>query len=186
MFTYYTKETASEEAQPLIDKALKNYGFLPKLHSILAGAPATYKSYLDTFQTFEKETSFSPLEQQIVFMTAGYENNCHYCVPGHSFLMNLKGMPADVIESLREGMPIADKKLQALRKYTQLLIEKRGHLSEAELQEFFDAGYTQRQALEVLVGLAAKLISNFANSIAHTDLDDPFRSFAWTHPSQRK
>jgi alkylhydroperoxidase family enzyme len=185
MFTYFTKETAPQDAQPLIERSLKNYGFFPRLHAILAVAPAAYQAYLDTFALFEHHTAFTPLEQQVVFMTANYENNCHYCVPGHSFLMKLKGMPADVIEALREGTPIKDTKLEALRTYTRLLIEKRGHLGNAEIRAFLAAGYTQRQALEVLVGLAAKLISNFTNSLAHTELDDPVKPLAWVHPKDR-
>lgn len=186
MFTYWTKDTASPDAQVLIARSLHNYGFLPKLHAILAEAPAAYQAYLDTFALFEQHTSFSALEQQVVFMTANYENNCHYCVPGHSFLMQYKGMPADVIEALREGTPIPDRKLQALREYTRLLIDQRGHLTESELQAFLAAGYNQRQALEVLVGLASKLISNFTNALAHTALDEAVKPFAWTHPRQRQ
>lgn len=185
VFTYYTKEGASEKAAPLIERSIKTYGFLPKLHAVLAEAPAAYQAYLDTFSLFENESSFSPLEQQIVFQTASFENNCHYCVPGHSFIMKLKGMPKDIIESVREGMPIADKKLEALRVYTRLLIEKRGHLEEAELNVFLAAGFTQRQALEVLVGLAAKLISNYTSSLARTELDDPVKAYAWIHPRER-
>lgn len=185
MFKSYTKENAPKESLPQIERSLKNYGFLPKLHEILAEAPATYQAYLDTFGLFENHTTFTPLEQQVVFMTANYENNCHYCVPGHSFLMTLKKMPADVIESLREGKPIKDEKLQALRTYARLLIEKRGHLEDAEIQAFLSAGYTQRQALEVLVGLAAKLISNYTNSLAKTELDDVSKPHDWVHPKER-
>lgn len=185
MFTSYTKENAPKESLPFIEQSLKNYGFLPKLHAILAEAPATYQAYLDTFALFEHHTSFSPLEQQVVFMTANFENKCHYCVPGHSFLMTYKGMPADVIEALREGKPINDGKLEALRTYTRLLIEKRGHVEESELKTFLSAGYTQRQALEVLVGLASKLISNYTNSLAKTELDDVSKPHAWVHPADR-
>lgn len=111
-FKSYTKEDAPKDSLPLIEQSLKNYGFLPKLHSILAEAPATYQAYLDTFALFEHNTSFTPLEQQVVFMTANFENACHYCIPGHSFLMTYKGMPADILEALREGKPLKDKKLE--------------------------------------------------------------------------
>jgi len=185
MFKSYTQEDAPKESLPQIERSLNGYGFLPKLHQVLAGAPAAYQAYLDTFALFEHHTTFSPLEQQVVFMTANFENNCHYCVPGHSFLMTYKKMPADVIESLREGRPIQDRKLEALRSYTRLLIEKRGHLDESQVQAFLAAGYTERQALEVLVGLAAKLISNFTNSLAKTELDEVSKAHAWVHPKDR-
>ncbi len=186
MFTYYTKENAPQETAPQIEQSLKNYGFLPKLHAVLAEAPAAYKAYLDTFALFENNTTLTPLEQQVVFQTANFENNCHYCMPGHSALMNLKNMPGDVIEALREGKPIKDEKLEALRSYTQLMCVKSGHLSEEELEAFLSAGYTNRQALEVLVGLAAKLISNYTNALAHTELDDISKPYAWVHPKEGK
>ena len=185
MFEYYTKENAPQESQKLIERSEQAYGFLPKLHQILAGAPAAYQSYLDNFALFENETTFSPLEQQIVFQTANYENNCHYCVPGHTYLMTAAKMPAEIIENLREGTPIADAKLEALRVFTRRVINQRGHLADAEIEEFFAAGYNQRQALEVLVGLAAKLVSNFTNALARTELDNGVDAFAWTHPQER-
>jgi alkylhydroperoxidase family enzyme len=186
MFKSYSQNDAPKESLPQIERSLKNYGFLPKLHQVLAGAPAAYQAYLDTFALFEHQTTFTPLEQQVVFMTANYENNCHYCVPGHSFLMTFKKMPTDVIEALREGLPIKDAKLEALRTYARQLLDKRGHLDESEIKAFLNAGYTERQALEVLVGLASKLISNFTNSLAHTELDEVSLPHAWVHPKDRK
>ena len=94
-------------------------------------------------------------------------------------------MPDEVIEALREGTPIPDAKLQALHDFTKELLDNRGHIGDDRLQAFLDAGFTQRQALEVLTGLAAKLISNFTNALAHTQPDKPFEKFAWTHPSVR-
>lgn len=67
MFDYLTKETAPAESLPLIERSRKTYGFLPKLHAVLANAPAAYHAYLDNFALFEATTTLSPLEQQIVF-----------------------------------------------------------------------------------------------------------------------
>ena len=43
MFAYFTKENAAKESLPLIDRSVKSYSYLPKLHAILAVAPAAYK-----------------------------------------------------------------------------------------------------------------------------------------------
>lgn len=77
------------------------------------------------------------------------------------YLITAYKMPTDVIEALREGQPLADEKLQALRHYTQMLIDKGGDIGDAEPQNFPDAGYTKRRSLEVLFGPASKLISIF-------------------------
>jgi alkylhydroperoxidase family enzyme len=185
MFTYYTKDNAPIESQPLVQRSLKAWGFLPNLHAVMAEAPAVYEAYMDTWDTFTQGTTLTPLEQQVVMQTSNYENNCHYCMPGHSMLMKMSGMPADVIEALREGTPLADARLEALRTYSRELLNQRGHIGDAALQTFLDAGFTKRQALEVLVGLAAKLLSNFTNAIAHTEIDAPVKALAWTHPKDR-
>lgn len=185
MFTTYTKDNAPQESAELVARSIKAYGFLPNLHGVMAEAPATYRAYLDTFDLFAKDTTLTPLEQQVVMQTSNYENNCHYCMPGHTMLMKMMKMPNDVIEALREGTPIADSKLEALRTYSRQLIEQRGHVTDAQLDALFAAGYSKRQALEVLVGLAAKLLSNFTNAIANTEIDAPVKAFAWTHPKLR-
>lgn len=184
-FTYYNAETAPEESKSLVEQSQKGFGMLPNLHAVLAEAPATYEAYNTAFDLFMKNTTLSPLEQQVVFMTANFENNCHYCVPGHTWMMKVGKMPDEVIESLREGTAIPDTKLQALHDFTKALLDKRGHIGDQKLQAFLGAGFTKRQALEVLTGLSAKLISNFTNALAHTEPDAPFQKFAWTHPSER-
>jgi uncharacterized peroxidase-related enzyme len=185
MFTYYDVDNAPEESKPLMEASLKGFGMVPNLHKILAEAPATYEAYNTVFNLFMKQTTLSPIEQQVVFMTANFENNCHYCVPGHTWMMHAAKMPNDVIDALREGSQIPETKLQALHDYTKALLDNRGHIGDDKLQTFINAGYTKRQALEVLTGLASKLISNFTNALAHTEPDAAFQKYAWTHPSQR-
>ena len=183
-FDYHTPETAPD-AKELFAKSKAVYGFHPTLHQVMAEAPATYAAYLWLMDQFQGKTSLSPLEQQIVFMTANYENRCHYCTAGHTYLMKAMKMPADYIEALREGLALPDAKHQALRTFTKELIEHRGHIGDERLRALLDAGYSRKQALEVLVGLSAKLLSNFTNALAHTKLDEGVRPFAWTHPADR-
>lgn len=185
MFTYHTKDTAPAESHALMDSSTKAYGFVPTLHQVMAEAPATYKAYLETFRIFAEETTLTPVEQQVVMMTSNYENRCHYCTAGHTMLMQMIGADEALIEALREGTPIADPKLEALRVFTRQLLLNRGHVGDSALATFLNAGYDKRQALEVLVGLSSKLLSNFANALAHTKLDEPVKPFAWTHPDDR-
>lgn len=185
MFTYYEIENAPTESKPLMEQSMKAFKMIPNLHKILAEAPATYEAYNALISLFMKNTTLSPLEQQVVFMTSNFENKCHYCIPGHTWMMKAAKMPDEVIEALREGTPIPDAKLQALHNYTKTLLDSRGHIGEQALKDFLDAGYSKRQALEVLTGLSAKLISNFTNAISHTKIDHQMKPFEWKHPSDR-
>ncbi len=185
MFTYHTAETAPIESRPSIDQSIRTFSFLPKLHQVLAEAPATYEAYNTLFELFQTKTTLTPLEQQVVMMTANYENRCHYCTAGHSMLMTMFKMPQEHIQALRDGKPLKDAKLESLRQFSKSLIVHRGHIGDLQLKSFLDAGYNQRQALEVLTGLAAKLISNYTNALAHTELDAPVKEYAWVHPDER-
>lgn len=115
-------------------------------------------------------------------MTANYENNCHYCVPWHTFIMKQGKMPDGVIDALRSGEPLPDAKLDVLRTFTRLLIENRGHAGDDALAALIDAGYSEQNALDVVLCLAVKLMSNYTNAITHTRLDDPPKAFEWTKP----
>ena len=179
MFDYHTPETAPEGSVALLATSKKNYGFHPMLHRVLAEAPITYEAYLETFRLFTEESSLTPVEQQVVMMTMNVINECHYCTAGHTMLMKLSKMPEDVIDALRHGKPLANAKLEALRQFTLQLIENRGHIGDAALEQFLAAGYSKAQALEVLTGMASKLISNFTNALAHTEVDEPIKPYAW-------
>ncbi|WP_411992619.1 carboxymuconolactone decarboxylase family protein [Agarivorans sp. DSG3-1] len=185
MFNYHDIETAPEASKAIMEQSKKALGLIPNLHRVLADAPATYQAYLKTYELFTQSTLFSPLEAQVVLMTSNFENNCHYCVPGHTWIMKSANMPESIIEALREGNELPDAKLQALHVFTKELLDNRGHIGDEKLQNFLDAGYTERHALEVLTGLACKLISNFTNALSRTPVDEPLKVFDWTHPSER-
>lgn len=184
-FTYHTKDTAPEASKPLIDQTVAEFGGLISLHALFAESPVTYESYQKAFDLFLKHSSFTPLEAQVVFMTSNFINRCHYCMAGHTMMMKLAKMPDDVIDDLREGRKLADPKLAALQSFARELLEKRGHIGDDRLQAFLDAGYDRKAALDVLTGLAAKLISNFTNALAHTRLDRGMDKYAWVHPDDR-
>lgn len=185
LFTYHTKDSAPEASKPLIDQTVAEFGGLINLHALFAESPVTYETYQKAFGLFLENSSFTPLEAQVVFMTSNYINRCHYCMAGHTMMMKRAKMPDDVIEDLREGRKLSDPKLAALQSFSRELLEKRGHIGEDRLQAFLDAGYDRRAALEVLTGLAAKLISNFTNALAHTRLDRGMVKYAWVHPDDR-
>ena len=74
---------------------------------------------------------------------------------------------------------MSDAKLEALRTFAGILVEKRGRPSEEEVAAFLSAGYTRAQILEVIVGIAFKTLSNFTNHLADTPIDKQFAPFAW-------
>lgn len=181
-FTIYTIETAPAASKETLIHAKETFGFIPNLEGILAEAPAALKGGMALWDLFES-TSFTPIEQQVIYLTANYEHDCRYCMAAHSGIAKMVGMTHEDIEALRRGQPLADQKLQALRLFTKRMIEARGWVNDQEIAEFLAAGYTKQQVLEVILGIAVKIIHNYTNHIAKTPLDKAFQPHVWSKPA---
>ncbi len=92
---------------------------------------------------------------------------------------NLSKVPTAVTDAIREGAPIPDSQLAALSQFTQVMVAKRGLPSRAEVDDFLAAGYSERQILEIVLAIAVKTLSNYANHLFHTPLDEVFAARAW-------
>jgi len=181
-FTIHTIDTAPEASKEALVHAKQTFGFIPNLEGIFAEAPTLLKGSMALWDLFTA-TSFSPIEQQVIYLTANYENECNYCMAAHSGLAKKIGMTAEDIEALRQGQPLQDPKLQALRHFTQRLIQARGWVEDHEIAEFLAAGYNQQQVLEVILGIAIKVMHNYTNHIAKTPLDKAFEPYVWSKPT---
>ena len=171
-------QNAPEAAREVLGQAKKNYGLIPNLLGNMANAPALLKAYLSVGALFD-QTSLSPTERQVVLLTVSAENGCGYCVAAHTTIAGMQKVPQDVVKAIRENEQISDPKLEALRTYTREVVEQRGWPSAAAIQRFEAAGYTSAQALEVVLGVGMKTLSNYTNHIARTPLDPQFAAAAW-------
>ncbi len=183
-FPIHTAETAPGSAGATLGAVQSGWGFVPNLHATLANAPVALEAYGTLFELAGR-TSLSPAAQQVAFLAVSAIHECEYCVSGHSVLARNAGLDAAAIEALREGGRLADPKLEALRSYVAALVNLRGRVPPAEMAAFLAAGHTPAQALELLVVVAAKTISNYANHLAGTPLDPFMARTAWVAPSRR-
>ena len=177
-FAIHTLDSAPDASKDILRAAQKKFGFVPNLLGELAAAPAALNAYI-TLSDLLSQTSFTPVEQQLILATVSIANNCEYCVAAHSAGLKMAGLEDDALASLRSGRPLQDQKLEALRAFVTAVVQSRGWVKQPELQRFLSAGYTREQVLETLVGISMKTLSNYTNHIADTPLDAKFESFAW-------
>jgi alkylhydroperoxidase family enzyme len=180
-FTVYDESTAPEDSRETLSAVKAEFSMIPNLEGVMAGSPLLLKGYVSLWGLFAK-TSFSPAERQIVYQTTNFENNCNYCVPWHSLLAKKAGLSESDVEALREGSSLSEPKHESLRRFTQALLRTDGNVSRSDLAAFFDAGYNEEQAMEVILGIATKLMSNYTNSIGQTPLDKPVEKLKWSKP----
>lgn len=176
-FQLHDVESAPEKSKPLLEQSMKDFGMIPNLHAVMAEAPGTLEAY-QRLHGLVLESSLNDEEKTVVWQTINVEHACHYCVPAHSGIARSMGVDTDIDDALREESPLKDEKLEALRRFTLAMVRNRGH-GEDDLKAFFEAGYEKRQALEVVLALSQKVMSNYINHIADTPVDEPFQPFAW-------
>ncbi len=171
-------EDAPETAQQALNTAKDTLGFVPNLYGMLATNPAALDAYLYLTKTIEN-SGLNSLEQQVVLLTVSIENGCEYCVAAHTALARMMKLPETIVSSLRDRNRLEIPKLEALRAFTAAVVQQRGHLADDQVSGFLGAGFTGASILAVITAAALKTISNYANHIAQTPLDDAFRAHEW-------
>ena len=185
-FTVHTLDTAPEASRARLAEVQKGWGFLPKLQATLAESPEALEAHEALFALVHR-TSLTPQEQQTVLLAVSVFNECEYCTMGHTYLARAAKLDEAAIQALRNGTPITDAKLQALRHFTETVLRERGFAGEQAIASFLAAGYTRRNVLDIVTAIALKTISNYANHLTHTPqesfMSDP--ALAWTAPRNR-
>lgn len=180
-----TPETAESVATEYLEKAQQTLGFIPNMYANFANHPAFYKTYVDSYNLFREQGGFTPVEQEVIFLTISRENLCTYCVGAHSFIAdNVSKVPVDVTNAIRDGEQLADQKLNVLSQTAAKIVEKRGFLGREEVQEFVAAGFAEEQLLGIVLAVSVKTLSNYGNHLFDSQLDDAFSSRAWTPVSE--
>lgn len=173
-----TLETADATARPLLEKAKAQSGFIPNMYAGMANSPGLLQTYLEGYTRFREQSGFNPVEQEVVFLVISHANGCGYCTAAHSMIAEkMSKVPADVLAALRSDALPADPKLAALATFVKVMFSTRGQPGAAASRAFADAGYGERQALEIVLALAVKTLSNYSNHLFHTEVDEQFAAY---------
>lgn len=173
-FQIHDLKSAPEKSKPVLLEAEKSYGFIPNLLGVLAESPLAVAAYPQLNQLIKTKSSLSPQEQQIALLTVSHENNCPYCMGAHCAIAATVQTPDSAIQAALAKTDISDVRINALVNFTRNLVKHRGWVDEDCAKAFLEAGYTRAQMLDVLVITALKTLSNYANHLAHTPLDEEF------------
>lgn len=177
-FTLHNKESAPQESQSLLDNSIKAFGMVPGLHAVMSEAPGLLEGYQRLHQLF-LDSSFNDEETTVVWQTINVEHACHYCVPAHTGIAKSMNVDDSITEALRNETPLPTDRLETLRDFTLAVVRGRGNVDDSAVAAFLEAGFTKRQILEVVLGTAQKVMSNYTNHLADTPIDKPFQKFKW-------
>lgn len=177
-FKLHDLSTAPSAAHADLAAVEEKYGFVPNLMAVMAEAPPLMKAYLTLSQLLEK-TSLSAQQRNLLLLSISVANGCEYCVAAHTLGSKGAGLADDVIEAVRDGRPIQDTTLEALRVLAQSIANDRGRPKKEIIEKFYAAGFSEANLLEVILAVGMKTLSNYTNHVADTPLDSAFSPAAW-------
>jgi AhpD family alkylhydroperoxidase len=164
VFTQHTLESAPGGSRPIIESTVEHFGHLPEAVAKLAESPEMLGGFLQASDLFEAST-LNPLAREVVVMTIATRNGCRVCIAMHTGRLRQLGADPALIAALRGGEEIADPQLEALRQFTLRVLATSGKVPESEISEFFEEGFTRRNALEVVLGIGTYTMSTLANRL---------------------
>ena len=173
----HTIDSAPEASRPVLQQVQQLVGAIPSLAAGMAEAPNFIKGFFTLREIYHQGT-LTPQEIEALSIANARENSCDWCVAFHTRSAGRAGLPDATIGALREGHLPADPKLKALVRLARALLQGRGAVPAEVRKEFHAAGYTEAQALEVILGCALSLLANYSGHLIDPPLDEGLKPFA--------
>jgi uncharacterized peroxidase-related enzyme len=177
-FVSHTPESAPEGSKKMVAGAQQRFGFVPAPVAKMASSPELLSTFQRNLGEFDK-TTLAAMEREVVVLTIATFVECHYCVAMHSTMLAGQQAPNELIEALRAGKPLQEARLEAIRQFALAVLETKGGMADKDIDAFLAAGYTQQNALEVVLGIGTYTMSTFANRLTRAELDPPFEKYRW-------
>ncbi len=170
--THATIDAAPEGSRPLLEAVKKQLGVAPNIFRMVASSPAALEGYVGLLGALGKGTLPAATHERIALGVAE-ANGCGYCLAAHTYLgRNVAKLDDAEIAANRSGTS-NDPQADAALRFARLVMERRGHVSDADLRDVRVAGYTDAQIIEVVQHVALNTWTNYINSVAQTAIDFP-------------
>lgn len=165
-----TREEVSPNNQAIFDNLQNSLGFVPNLYATYAHSETALENYLNFANA---KTSLSAKEKEVVNLVVSEVNSCIYCLSAHTAIGKMNGFTDAQILEIRSGNASFDNKLDALAKLVKNATENRGNTNQIILDNFFNAGYSKGNLIDVLVLVGEKTISNYIHNTTQVPVDFP-------------
>ena len=166
-----TTESAPERARPLLDAVKHKLGLVPNMTRAMANSPAVLDGYLQFSGALARGTLPAKTREQIA-LAVSQANGCDYCLAAHSTIGKAIGLTPDQIRDSRLGTAV-DGKTDALVRFARRVVDTRGRVSDADLDDVRAAGFGDAVIAEVVAHVALDVFTNYFNIVAQTDIDFP-------------
>lgn len=177
-YQIHTVETAPEDSKAAIRVLIKAISALPNVAATMAESPTLINGFVGAFGNFHNG-GFNGRQKQTLLLTNAVTNACAWAVAFHSAMALDEGVSEADVQAIRASRLPQDGELAALSAFARALIEKRGHVSDADTAAFHAAGFGPNQLLEVIAGTAVSVMANYTGNITRPALEPQWSAQAW-------
>jgi alkylhydroperoxidase family enzyme len=177
-FTLHTIESAPGNSKLALQGLKQKFGFIPNATATMAESPVLINGFIGGFVNFHGG-SFNESEKQVLLLTNAVTLKCPWTVAFHSTMALHEGVPESDVKAIRDGKLPNEPKYAALSGMAKALIEKRGNVTEADLERFTSAGYSRAQILEVITGIGVSTMAATTGNMTNTPVEDLFKAHTW-------
>lgn len=164
----------SQLPQPLqfeLQRLQEGHRSLPSFLSLLANAPIILEAYIAFSDAIEHSALSPSLRNKIALAVSELSSSSYDLAAGIEKAQQLD-LCTEEISNCRCGRSSVPQH-DAILSFATSLLQKNGHLSEAELERLRQFIQDDRAIIEIIATVACTHFSNLLNNLAQTPLDHP-------------
>lgn len=169
-FKIPTASEVNEQNQAIFNKLESNLGFVPNLYAFLANHDNALGALLSAG---DRKLTISKKEAEVVNLVVSEYNYCKYCLSAHTAIAGMNGFTPDQILEIRDASITFDDKLAVLATFTKAVVSNKGKVSDASKREFFDAGYSVQNLIDVVFTISEITTTNLIHNLTDFEIDFP-------------
>jgi uncharacterized peroxidase-related enzyme len=165
-------ENATGKTKELFNAIQGKLGMVPNMMRTMGNSSAVLEGYLNLSGALSHGT-LGAKTGELIALAVAESNTCDYCLSAHSFIgEKLVGIDTPSLTSAREGKS-NNAKTEAALKFSQVLVSKRGSVTDADVSAVKAAGFTEGEVGEIVAHVALNIFTNYLNKTANTAIDFP-------------
>ncbi|MEX3977795.1 carboxymuconolactone decarboxylase family protein [Paraburkholderia sp. EG287A] len=166
-------EAATGDAAEIFAKIRKAVGKVPNAYATIGThSPEALGALLNMEAVISAGTLSKP-DIEAIKLAVSEVAGCDYCLAAHTLAGKFAGLAPETMKAVRAGEATGDAKRDALVHFVRLLVKTHGTVPEAEVSAIREAGYTERQIVEIALAVTSITFTNLVNRINDTTLDFP-------------
>ncbi len=165
-------ETTTGKSKELFNVIQGKLNMVPNMMRTMGNSPAVLNGYLSLNSALSEGTLGGKLGE-LIALTVANANHCGYCNAAHSFIgEKLVHIDVDTLAEARHGKS-TDVKIYAALNFSKILVEKKGLVSDADVDAVRNGGFDDEGIAEIIAHVALNIFTNYFNNTAQVTVDFP-------------